>query len=171
MEFDGADALTARFGHGDGRDQPLVVERGGQSYFYHADHRGSVRRITNAAGTVVNSYAYDAYGRIEGGFEGIVNPYAFTGRERDAESGLYYYRARTYDPATGRFLQQDPIGLNAGDANLYRYVFNDPVNNVDPDGLAGKKNRGRGGKRNLSAEGFNTKSDPGIRLRVIFGDP
>ncbi len=95
-----------------------------------------MRALTDAAGLVANSYDYDVYGNIEASVEGIANPFTYTGRELDAESGLYYYRARYYDPATGRFLQEDPIGFGAGDLNLYRYVFNDPVNFTDPDGEA-----------------------------------
>jgi len=49
-------------------------------------------------------------------------PYGFTGRAYDPESGLYYYRARTYDPAVGRFLQSDSLGFAAGDTNLYAYT-------------------------------------------------
>ncbi len=66
--------------------------------------------------------------------ESVRNPFRYTGREYDAESGLYYYRARYYDPALGRFLSEDPIGLEGG-INPYAYVGNDPVNNRDPSGL------------------------------------
>ncbi len=135
LEFDGAGALLARTSHGQGTDQPLAVERGGQSFYYQADHQGSIRKITDSAGLVVNSYDYDSYGNIEASFEGIANPFTYTAREFDAESGLYYYRARYYDPATGRFLSEDPTGFAARDLNLYRYVFNNPVNFNDPTGL------------------------------------
>ena len=64
----------------------------------------------------------------------VEQPYTYTGREFDAESGLYYYRARYYDATTGRFLQKDPLGLDAG-INLYAYVDNNPVNLIDPHGL------------------------------------
>ena len=136
LEFDGAGALLARYSHGDRVDQPLTIQRGGQSYFYHTDHLGSIRLVTDAAGAVVNSYDYDAYGNFEAISETVVSPYAYTGREYDGESGLHYYRARYYDPQTGRFLQEDPLGFAAGDANLYRYVFNNPVNLTDPGGRA-----------------------------------
>ena len=63
--------------------------------------------------------------------------YGFTGREQDAETGLDYYRARYYDASNGRFISEDPIGFNAGDANLYRYVGNSPTNYNDPSGNAG----------------------------------
>lgn len=55
-------------------------------------------------------------------------------REYDSATGLYHYRARAYDPASKRFLQQDPIGFAAGDTNLYRYVFNAPTVYRDPSG-------------------------------------
>ena len=65
------------------------------------------------------------------------NPFTYTGREYDAESGLYYYRARYYDPTIGRFLNEDPIGFAGGDMNLYAYVWDNPTNFVDPYGLWG----------------------------------
>ena len=136
LEYDGANALQARYSHGQQTDQPLVMERGGQSYFYQADHLGSISKLTNSSGTAVNAYEYDAYGRIESITENVANPYAYTSRELDQENGLYHYRARTYNPQTGRFLQQDPIGFAAGDANFYRYVFNNPQNFTDPSGFA-----------------------------------
>lgn len=60
--------------------------------------------------------------------------YTWTGREWDAEIELQYNRARYYDPTTGRWISQDPLGLGAGDSNLYRYVNNSPVDGVDPSG-------------------------------------
>jgi RHS repeat-associated protein len=65
----------------------------------------------------------------------VKQSYGFTGREWDKETGLYYYRARYYDPKGGRFISKDPIGFEGGDVNLYRYVGNDPVDWVDPSGL------------------------------------
>ncbi len=63
---------------------------------------------------------------------------SYTGRERESEFNLYYYRARYYDPMTGRFMSRDPLGLAAGDVNLYRYVGNNPVNWRDAFGLFGE---------------------------------
>lgn len=60
--------------------------------------------------------------------------FSYTGQEFDADTGLYYYNARWYDPATGRFMSQDPLGFAAGDANLMRYVGNSATNATDPNG-------------------------------------
>lgn len=61
-------------------------------------------------------------------------PYRYTGRRFDSETGLYYYRARYYSPVLGRFLQVDPVGYG-DDLNLHAYVGNDPLNRVDPTGM------------------------------------
>ncbi|MDR3764529.1 MAG: RHS repeat-associated core domain-containing protein, partial [Acidobacteriota bacterium] len=67
--------------------------------------------------------------------EGIHNPFRYTGREHDTETGLYYYRARYYDPTIGRFLSEDPLRIKGG-INFYTYVKNNPIKYVDPSGLA-----------------------------------
>jgi RHS repeat-associated protein len=120
------------FIHGAHVDEPLAREEAGNVLtFYHADALGSIVKTTNEAGEVVDSYSYDAYGNLETPHPG---GYAFTGREWDPETGLYYYRARYYDPRVVRFLSVDPIGL-AGGLNVYSYVGNDPVSRRDPTGL------------------------------------
>ena len=82
------------------------------------------------------TYSYDAWGNgtASGPAAGIAQPFRFTGREWDADSGLYYYRARYYDPSIGRFISRDPLGSD-GSANLYVYTENNPTNRVDPTGL------------------------------------
>ncbi len=136
LEYDGSNSFVARYSHGDRIDQPLAVQRAGVGFFYYqADHLGSIRSLTASSGTVANAYGYDSYGRLLSISELFVQPYAYTGRELDAESGLYYYRARYYDAQVGRFLSEDPLGFEGDDKNLYRYVLNNPVNFVDPLGL------------------------------------
>jgi RHS repeat-associated protein len=109
--------------------------RNGQSYFYHLDGLGSVTAITDSSGTVVQRYEYDSFGNIVSMLDpNFKQPYTYTSREYDEETGLYYYRARYYDAKTGRFISEDPIGF-AGGINLYSYVGNNPVNFVDPIGL------------------------------------
>jgi RHS repeat-associated protein len=135
LELDGSNNIVARYTHGPGIDEPLIMEKGGVNSFYHADGLGSITEITNQSGTPVQRYTYSSFGEIESQLDpNFIQPYTFTAREFDPETGLYFYRARHYDPATGRFVQQDPIGFAGGDLNLYRYVFTNPVNFVDPSG-------------------------------------
>ena len=83
---------------------------------------------------MVNRYDNDSYGNFDSKVEDVANPYTFTAREFDPESGLYFYRARYYDPVAGRFISEDPIGFEGNDLNLHRYVLNNPVNLIDPSG-------------------------------------
>ncbi len=135
LEYDGSNALVARYSYGENIDQVLSMERDGQSCFYHTDNIDSIRKVTDSAGAVVNTYDYDSFGRFETRDESVTNLFTYTGREFDSESGLYYYRARYYDPETGRFINKDPLGFFGGNSNLYAYVRNSPVNINDPTGL------------------------------------
>jgi RHS repeat-associated protein len=134
LEYDGTNTLQARYTHGPGIDEPIAVTKGSSTFFYHQDGLGSVTDLTDSAGATAKSYAYDAYGTILESPGTLEQPYTYTGRELDSESGLYYYRARYYDAAIGRFLQQDPLGFANGDPNLYAYVEDNPLNFTDPDG-------------------------------------
>jgi RHS repeat-associated protein len=97
------------------------------------DAPGSTIALTGPAGDTLAQFTYDPYGNttITGS---SANPYQHTGRENDG-TALYYYRARYYDPNTGRFLSEDPSAFGAG-VNFYRYVDNSPVQEFDPTGLA-----------------------------------
>ena len=84
---------------------------------------------------MLNHITYDSFGQITSETDPAFDfRFGYTGRERDEESDLMYYRARYFDPATGTFVGEDPLGFAAGDANLYRYVFNSPTNFTDPSG-------------------------------------
>lgn len=148
QEYDNAGKLVASYTHTLGVDHPISMTRGGRNSYYVYDRLGSVIGLTDGAGTVKASYVYDAWGNLTGGNAGgLENPYRYTGREYDSESGLYYYRARYYDPQAGRFISQDPTGI-AGGINQYGYVAGNPVNAVDFSGLEGNvvsPNPGTGG--------------------------
>jgi len=138
--YDGKDVVrevrgttTLRYIDGSGFDEPLAMDDGTALSYFHADGLGSIARVTNASGAVTLTRQYDAWGNLE---VGASEPgYAFTGREWDPQTGLYYYRARYYDPKAGRFASEDPFGWRSSGDNFYRYVDDDPVNGVDPLGL------------------------------------
>jgi RHS repeat-associated protein len=91
--------------------------------------------LSDGRGRVVQDYEYDSYGNLHDRKNRIKQPYSYTGREYDRETGLYYYRARYYDSGVGRFVNKDPIGFSGGDVNLFNYVQNNPIIFVDPNGL------------------------------------
>lgn len=132
--YDGSGNVIARYTHGLNIDEPLAVQQGTVNYFHHADGLGSIVALTNASGSAVQTYSYDSFGNTTIS-DGISQPYAYTAREYDTETGLYFYRARYYDPRAGRFLTKDPIGFAGRDVNLYAYVGNNPIIFADPLGL------------------------------------
>jgi len=134
-EYDGGGNVKTRYSHTLTIDDPLTITQGANNFFYHQDGLGSVMNLTDATGNISKGYTYRSFGEIHQETGNLTQPFTFTGREYDAENGLYYYRARYYDPKAGRFLTKDPIGFAGGDVNLYRYVQNNPVNWVDPLGL------------------------------------
>jgi RHS repeat-associated protein len=126
---------VVRYIHGPGTDQPLgAVDPAGAVSYYVADHLGSIVQATDSTGNVTITRQYDVYGNLLTG--ATISGYAFTGREWDAETGLYYYRARYYDPKLGRFISEDPARLALARFNAYGYAANSPTGWIDPTGLA-----------------------------------
>lgn len=115
-------------------DHPIYMKRDDGNYYYLYDHLGSVIALIDDKGEIVAEYDYDAWGNIIKEEGDIENPFRFTGREWDEESGLYYYRERYYQPEMGRFTSSDPI-LGYEDEYDYLYVKNNPQTYVDPLGL------------------------------------
>lgn len=139
QEIGGDGQSVATYIHGAGVDRPLAMLRDGRYYFFHADRLGSVALVTDERGQTAAAYEYDAFGRLTTRQGTLRQPFAFTGREWDASTGLYYYRARYYDPVLGRFLSLDPLPPKIGDPltlNPYLYVRNNPVRFVDPLGAS-----------------------------------
>jgi len=135
---------TMRYLFGPAIDMVLAQEdlQTGEILWHLADHQGTVRDLLDNTGMVVEHIQYDAFGKpisvtdaqTGASLTEASTRYLYTGREWDSDVELYYYRARWYDPGTGRFISQDPIGFGGGDANLYRYVANSSVNARDPSG-------------------------------------
>jgi RHS repeat-associated protein len=105
-----------------------TVTSGNQEY-YLSDGLGSTTGLTDGSGTVVATYSYDVYGGLRSQTGSSANEFTYTAEQNDS-TGLEYLRARYYDPATGRFLSEDPLPL----LRRYPYAGNDPVNYVDPSG-------------------------------------
>jgi len=135
-EYDATGALVHKYIYGPGVDQPICmidVSDANAAYYYHFDGLGSVIALTDSAGAVANLYEYSIFGEVSASDPNHPNRFLFTGREFDSETGLYYYRARYYNPYIGRFLQTDPVGYGDG-MNSYAYCANRPVGCSDPFG-------------------------------------
>ena len=134
-ELDGSGSVVARYSQGLGIDEPLAMYRGLVASYYESDGLSSITSLTNGASQLAASYVYDSFGKLTATTGSITNPFQYTSREVDSETGLYYYRARYYDSSVGRFLGEDPVSFKGADLNLYRFARNDPGNFTDPLGL------------------------------------
>ena len=103
-DYDGNDTLVATY-LTPSLDKNLSQTRSGSTYYYFADGLGSIRNLVDSSEDTQNTYDYYAFGRELGTWtENVTNRYTYTAREWDDESGIYYYRARMYNPFAGRFL-------------------------------------------------------------------
>ena len=117
--------------------QDQVIENLWTPSFYGYDGGGNVRQLTNSLGTVTDKYEYDAFGNDVYHTGTTPNNYLYRGEQYDPDLGLYYLRARYYNPNTGRFMSRDPEDGNLFDpASLHKYLYanGDPVDGVDPMG-------------------------------------
>jgi RHS repeat-associated protein len=133
-ELDASGNVLARYNQGPSIDEPISELRGSTTSFYQMDFLGSITSLSNSAGALANTYTYDSFGKLNASAGTLTNPFQFTGREFDPETGIYNYRMRYYDQNTGRFLSEDPIRW-AGGTDFYHYADGNPVSEVDPMGL------------------------------------
>ncbi len=139
FETDSAGSIGLRYTYGLATDDVLAIrDAAGNHYYVVQDQLHSVRGLVKRDGTWVRSLRYGPYGAVIDSagppVSGWELRYRWTGREYDAETGWYYFRARYYDPAVRRFAQEDPIGYGGG-SNVYAYGAGGPLEKRDPSGL------------------------------------
>jgi len=132
---DANNTILSYFIHGQGL--LAMVTPTDQTYCYHFDGTGNTIAMTDNSQYSVNSYAYTPFGILLEEQETVPQPFKYVGQfgVMAEPDGLYYMRARYYDPQVGRFISEDPIGFGGGDVNLFAYVLNNPIMFVDPWGL------------------------------------
>ncbi len=139
----GGGAQVARYTQGRNIDEPLAESQSGTVDYYEQDGLGSVTSLTTSNGSVAQTYTYDSFGNTTNSSGSLTNFFRYNGREFDTETGLYYYRARYYDPQAGSFISEDRVRFDSyapgapgkTSSNLYLYVANNPTNLIDPLGL------------------------------------
>jgi RHS repeat-associated protein len=136
-ELDGTGAVISRFVYASRPNVPDYMIRSGITYRIISDHLGSPRVIADSAtGSIAERVDYDAFGNVLTDSNPGFQPFRFGGGLYDPDTKLVRFGARDYDPQTGRWTAKDPIGFAGRDANLYGYSFIDPINLLDPSGLA-----------------------------------
>ena len=137
-ELNGSNQVVSRFVYADKGNLPSYLVKGGVTYRIISDHLGSPRLVVNTSnGAIVQRMDYDEWGRVLLDTNPGFQPFGFAGGLYDRDTGLVRFGARDYDPETGRWTAKDPIGFAGGDANLFGYVAEDPVNGIDPRGMSG----------------------------------
>jgi len=118
-ETNGTGAAVARYTQTtDKIDEPVAMLRSGATSYYEADGLGSITSLSSTAGALAQTYTFDSFGKQTASSGSLTNPFRYTAREFDAETSLYNYRARYYDPNPGRFLSEDPIKFQGGNQLL-----------------------------------------------------
>jgi RHS repeat-associated protein len=134
-ETNSSGTVVARYAETENIDEPLAMLRSSATSYYEQDGVGSVTSLSNAAGALAQTYAFDSFGNLTASTGSVTNPFRYTARDFDTETNLQFSRARYYDPVSGRFLSEDPLAFDAS-LNFYSYVSNSPTSFNDPFGLA-----------------------------------
>jgi RHS repeat-associated protein len=147
LQFDGSAAsnLSHRYLWSDRVDELLADETvggGADTLYALGDHLGTIRDIANfsestSVTSITNHRTYNSFGKLTAETNAAVDLlFGYTGKQLDEATGLQHNLFRWYDSALGQWLSEDPLGFAAGDANLARYVGNEPTGKTDPSGLA-----------------------------------
>src|SRR5713101_4972084 len=116
-----------------GEDEYLQRTDSAGARSFLTDALGSTLALADSTGALQTQYTFEPFGNTSTTGTATANSFAYTGRELDA-TGLYFYRARYYNPSLQRFISEDPIGLAGGDVNFYSYLRSYPINLIDPFG-------------------------------------
>jgi RHS repeat-associated protein len=130
---DNSGNVLARYTQDSGVDQVQALLRSGTISYYQADGLGTITSLSNPTGTLAQTYTFDSFGNQTASSGSLINSFRYTAREFDPETNLYNYRARYLDPASGRFIGEDPKRFQAA-GNFYPYVSNSPTTHLDPFG-------------------------------------
>jgi RHS repeat-associated protein len=115
---------------------PDTIWQEGTTYALIRDHIGSVRLVVDGdSGEIAQRMDYDEFGNVTLDTNPGFQPFGFAGGLYDPDTALVHFNARDYNPLTGRWTHKDPIRFVGGDTNLYGYVFSDPVNLMDANGM------------------------------------
>ena len=136
-ELDGSGNLVSRFVYGSRVNVPDFLIRSGSTYRIISDHLGSPRLVVDTtSGQVVQKLDFDEFGNVILDTNPGFQPFGFAGGIYDRDLNLTKFGARDYDPVIGRWTAKDPILFRGSSFNLYAYVSNDPIQHIDPSGLA-----------------------------------
>jgi RHS repeat-associated protein len=134
-QLDGDDNVTHRFVYADKPNVPAYMVKDGTTYRIVSDHLGSVRLVIDTGtNEVVQRMDYNPFGTVTTDTNPGFQPFGFAGGLHDRDTGLVRFGARDYDPEIGRWTAKDPILFQGGDTNLYGYLVNDPINDIDVTG-------------------------------------